>query len=344
MSIRNWNAGIIRPVAVAPTGPFQDGAAKGVWTLDQQAFWQKQGLWPIAGNVNVRGVFAGGSINDTVIQYLQIGTLGNTTNFGSLTIGGSYGSGCASSTRAVWGGRGNGYPQSYTMDYITISTTGNAIYFGDINASDGKFENAAFNSTTRGVFSGGRPTTTNATASTYYITIASLGNAVNFGTLSLATTRPSGCSSSTRGLVCGGYNNAFKNVIDYFTIATTGNATNFGDILVPADLTSAASSSTRGIIFGGRPSGAQNVIQYVTIATTGNAVDFGDLSIASQGGAATSNSTRAINALGANNSGTEQNVIEYVTIATTGNSADFGDLLTVNAYLYATSNGNGGLQ
>jgi hypothetical protein len=50
MATSSWNAGIIRPVAVAPTGPFKDGAAPGVWTMDQVAFWQKQGLWPITGN------------------------------------------------------------------------------------------------------------------------------------------------------------------------------------------------------------------------------------------------------------------------------------------------------
>ena len=52
MSAKSWNAGIIRPVAVAPTGPYQNSSAPGVWTLDQQAYWQKQGLWPTAGSVN----------------------------------------------------------------------------------------------------------------------------------------------------------------------------------------------------------------------------------------------------------------------------------------------------
>jgi len=42
MGIKNWNAGIIRPVAVAPTA----SSAPGVWTLDQVAYWEKQGLWP----------------------------------------------------------------------------------------------------------------------------------------------------------------------------------------------------------------------------------------------------------------------------------------------------------
>ena len=61
MGIKSWNAGIIRPVPVPPAGPYQDGAAPGVWTLDQVAFWNQQGLWPTAGNLAPLGVFAGGT-------------------------------------------------------------------------------------------------------------------------------------------------------------------------------------------------------------------------------------------------------------------------------------------
>ena len=60
MAISSWNAGIIRPVAVPPAGPYQDGAAPGVWTLDQATFWVQQGLWPTAGNIAPVGLFGGG--------------------------------------------------------------------------------------------------------------------------------------------------------------------------------------------------------------------------------------------------------------------------------------------
>jgi hypothetical protein len=52
VGISKWNAGIIRPVPVAPTGSYSTDSAPGVWTLDQQAYWQKQGVWPTAGNIN----------------------------------------------------------------------------------------------------------------------------------------------------------------------------------------------------------------------------------------------------------------------------------------------------
>jgi hypothetical protein len=45
-----YPGGIIRKTPVTPAGPFQNGAAPGVWTLAEASFWTKQGLWPIAGN------------------------------------------------------------------------------------------------------------------------------------------------------------------------------------------------------------------------------------------------------------------------------------------------------
>lgn len=47
---KKWPGGIITPTPATPSGPYQDGAAPGVWTLSQQSYWAKQGLWPIAGN------------------------------------------------------------------------------------------------------------------------------------------------------------------------------------------------------------------------------------------------------------------------------------------------------
>jgi hypothetical protein len=46
-----WPAGIIRKTPVTPAGPLQSGAASGVWSLADAAYWTKQGLWPLAGNI-----------------------------------------------------------------------------------------------------------------------------------------------------------------------------------------------------------------------------------------------------------------------------------------------------
>lgn len=62
MSIKDYEGGIITKNPTTPTGPFQDGAASGVWTMDEAAEYTKQGVWPTAGNVNpeqyVEGVFS----------------------------------------------------------------------------------------------------------------------------------------------------------------------------------------------------------------------------------------------------------------------------------------------
>ena len=44
-----WPGGLIRKTPVTPAGPFQSGAAPGVWTLAEASYWKKQGLWPTQG-------------------------------------------------------------------------------------------------------------------------------------------------------------------------------------------------------------------------------------------------------------------------------------------------------
>ena len=46
-----YPGGLITKTPVVPAGPYQDGAAPGIWTLEQQAYYAAQGLWPLAGNV-----------------------------------------------------------------------------------------------------------------------------------------------------------------------------------------------------------------------------------------------------------------------------------------------------
>ena len=41
-----YPGGLITKTPVTPAGPSATGAASGVWTLEQAAYWQKQGLWP----------------------------------------------------------------------------------------------------------------------------------------------------------------------------------------------------------------------------------------------------------------------------------------------------------
>ena len=52
MSIKKFPGAVISDVPVEPAGNYQDSAASGVWTLEQQAYWESQGLWPVPGNTN----------------------------------------------------------------------------------------------------------------------------------------------------------------------------------------------------------------------------------------------------------------------------------------------------
>ena len=136
-------------------------------------------------------------------------------------------------------------------------------------------------SDTRGLFGGGNDYAAGVVSNTIdYVTIASTGNASNFGDLTVARGSVSAFSSSTRAVWAGGYTGSSRfNVMDYVTIATIGNATDFGDLSYDARGTAAASNSTRGLIAGGSAGAASyNNISYVTIASAGNASDFGDLS------------------------------------------------------------------
>ena len=46
-----WPGGLISKTPVTPAGPYQDGAASGVWTLEEAYQWTGDGLWPTAGNI-----------------------------------------------------------------------------------------------------------------------------------------------------------------------------------------------------------------------------------------------------------------------------------------------------
>ena len=107
-----------------------------------------------------------------------------------------------------------------------------------------------------------------------YITIASLGNATDFGDLlSAKEIGGSQVSSGSRGVIGGG---ATTDVLQYITCASLGDAIDFGDLVDNHYYPTAVSNGTRGIWIGGAQGGADDPMDYITIATTGNASDFGD--------------------------------------------------------------------
>ena len=242
---------------------------------------------------STRGVFAGGTKpavgNMNLLEFITIATTGNALDFGGISTLFRYGGGISNSTRGLICGAYQGGGASGTknvIQYITIATLGNTADFGDIiaNSNNGIFGAGTCQSSTRGItFGGGTgPSQVN---EINYITIGTLGNSVDFGDLSAAKYYLQGVSSSTRGVVAGGYQESpgftSTNVIEFITIASTGDATDFGDLITAARQTgsSGGSNKIRGVFVGGgvHPS-YNNTIEFVTIATTGNASDFGDIS------------------------------------------------------------------
>ena len=292
-----------------------------------------------------RAVFGGGEspTADNVMEYLNIQSGGRTVDFGDHSAGGTpSGDAVASSTRGVFTVHAS--PNTNALEFITIANTGNSQDFG-YQTSGGVSQEAAASNSTRGLFAGGIFPGSQVHDTTEYITIATLGNAINFGNLIADVTSNTGVADATRALFAGGIGPAspFPTVdrLEYFTIATTGNATDFGDLTFSARYPGSAGDSTRGVFMGGATPSAVNTICFVTIQTTGDATDYGDLVTASHDIAATSNNTRAI--MGGGGTPSRTNTIEQLTIQTNGNATDFGDLSRQVDQLGVCSDSHGGI-
>jgi len=187
----------------------------------------------------------------------------------------------------------------------------------------------------RGVFGGGNnpglsPTDTSEIS---YITISSLGNAQDFGSLTVGRANPGCVSSEIRGVWAGGETPTNTNVIDYATIASSGNAQDFGDLLSAHRYKAGCGSSTRGLFGAGSTPSATNVIEYIHISTVGNSLDFGDLiGNGSVNSGALSSPTRGVFCDGQVSANQQ---MQFVTIASLGNAVTFG------SGLYNGGSGNG---
>ena len=241
--------------------------------------------------------------------------------------------------RGLYSGRSPS-PGAYvnTVDYITISTAGNAIDFGDQNGA-GTYGSTTSDKT-RGIIAGGHPAHNDVID---FFTIASTGDATDFGNLtSNRWLMGGGVSSGTRSVFAGGSvlvsGNPSVNTIDYVTTQSLGNAVDFGDHIQAKRLTSSVNSPTRGIFAGGyadsSPYPRYNIIEFITTATLGNCQDFGDLTSALSQNAGVCNATRGMIA---GNGSPASKVIEVITIATLGNSARFGELSAMSHLLGGAS-------
>ena len=275
---------------------------------------------PTGPHFGDRAVIGGGGTSSSqynYIDYFDITSTGNASDFGDLTVVKTVFSAVSDATYGVFGAGINAFT---TMDYVTIATTGNATDFGDCSpqqSSQGSVSNGY-----RGVWGGGN-NGSGAVNTISYITIATPSDTTDFGDLTTTKLNLSGgMSDNTYGVFNNGYNSNAD--MDYITIATTGNATDFGDMTTIRVATTSTDDASRGVNMGGQ---YNDVIDYITIATPGNATDFGDLVTGAIYASATSNSTRGVHSGGQDINSTYLNDIQYITIQTTGNASDFGDLV-----------------
>ncbi len=311
-----------------------------------------------SGGLGTRGVIGGSRNNPTYTsladsEYITISTLGNGIDFGNMVFANSLQASCSSETIGLFGG-GYLYPATGTGSYRTNKITG--WHFASLGShadfsitlSNTCQQAVALSNSTRGIFSIGSamaPSSPTGYINTLdYLTIATSGNAADFGDIVVSGAGAGTVSSSTRGVFAGGYGPGIVNTIQYVTIASTGDAQDFGDLPGVRTNSATGGNATRGIIAGGTTPSVVNTIEYITIATTGNAQDFGDMTVARTNGvlsSSLSSSTRTVFAGGTTPSISD--IIEYVQNASLGNAKDFGDLTEDRAQCAGASNGHGGL-
>ena len=301
-------------------------------------------IYPTFQSNGERGLFMGGNNGENYLDYITISSTGNASDFGNLNTDMTAGGGVSNKVRGAIGGGFN--PSSMAQNviqYVTIASTGNASDFGDLTV--GRDRLAAVSNLSRGCWGGGSARNPNAYISNVidYVTIASTGNAQDFGDLTVARERMMGGSSNgIRGVFWGTSSSNGGDVIDYIDITSTGNAVDFGDMNANQENSTACGNLTRGLCFGGgsgSPSTASLEIRYITIATTGNSSEFGDMESQYHKGGSCASDTRGITGGGkrGGGSGSTSDVIQYVTIDTVGDATDFGDLVQATEYPASTS-------
>ena len=180
-----------------------------------------------------RGVMAGGTNNQgggwtsyNIIDYVTIASAANAVDFGDIAAGASSqpgSNGAASPTRGVFASGS----QQADISMITIASTGNTTNWGDMNmgnATVGSDSNAI-----RVIYAGAYNST-----KIKYSTIATNGDAVDFGDTTVKKYIPAVAASSTRACIAGGKQQpspgAMENGIEYIQIMSEGNSIDFGNL------------------------------------------------------------------------------------------------------------------
>tara|TARA_B100000513_G_scaffold10580_1_gene4513 strand:- start:61 stop:1074 length:1014 start_codon:yes stop_codon:yes gene_type:complete len=186
----------------------------------------------------------------------------------------------------------------------------------------------------RGVIGGGSLIPSSTAVNTLnLITIATTGDATDFGDLSYGGAYRGGLASSTRGIFANASNDE---TYDYVTISSQGGANDFGE--APDDTRNGATfnNSVRGFNAGGSDPVHKSNIRGMIIASTGSFFDAGDLTQVGVYMSGASSPTRGI-IFGGAFPATSKN-IDVFTMASGGNAIKFGELITARKYADTTGN------
>ena len=316
-----------------------------------EAWFEIDATSPEQQTGGTRGIVFGGVTPSAIanIDFYNVDTTGNAADFGDMTrTATTSNAGFASRTRGIASGGGN--TPLNTIEFITISSTGDGADFGDLTRPQRNAGGGA--SSTRGVTIGGwtgpaiSPGYTNIID---FITIASTGNALDFGDTTVPAESQMPTINSPTRIVYGQYGtpSGYSTNIEYITTSTSGNAADFGDITGDARGNGAGgSNAVRGLFAGGaapnQPSYTpQDEIHFLTIATLGNSKDFGNLTSGRSSLTACASSTRVT--FNGGYTPSVVNTIDYNQLMSAGNSTDFGNLTAAKTRTGACSNGHGGL-
>ena len=202
-----------------------------------------------------------------------------------------------------------------TLEFYTGNNWATVNTFTEIQNSPGNRGRAVFNGMNPG-------------KSMVSLEIMTLGTAQDFGDTSSNHDIAGSFSSSTRGIIGGGYAApADITAIEYVTIASAGDAISFGSLSTSHFRNSGGcSSSTRGLFFAGGHPSYYNTIEYIQINTLGNALDFGDQSTKFAWRRCFASATRGFSTGGFDGPAAPNITTDMVTIAGKGNGTEFGEL------------------
>ena len=305
----------------------------------------------------IRALVAGGNTVINVIGHGSIASTGNFADFGDLAESRNALVGISSTTRAIFAGGTDGTSPSpgylTRIDFVTINSTGNAADFGDLSGKSGYLATAQ--SKTKAFFIGGATggDSSKDNVATDVITMATTGNAQEFGTLTQATRSAASNANARSAFTLGGANPSANNVIQRFDMASLGSAVDYADLNASKHDNKGASGAHGGIdwdglhpqrpsvtympgsgrafVYGGNRSAAdsQNIDMF-HVHTLGKSSDFGDLIRVQDNNASCGSRTRGIIKGGSSPSDSLNTHIDSIEYASQGNSADFGDATEAN--------------